>query len=221
MSSEGTPVPCPHRRSHHKASMKRCSSSQGAMSLPGVYLCILYLLSLSSCVISVSKASGSTISALTRRRILCELQEIRTDNISLAHPFNASDKHDSGIRLAPVRGNMLEWHFSFTGTEGSAYEEGLYHGAIILDQSYPNKAPIIQMLTPSGRWEVGKPICLSGTSLSCIDTIRLLTLDAPCSFSLSSRDLGFELDTSYSSFIFEELHDDAAEGGGRNYCNIR
>ena len=36
------------------------------------------------------------------------------------------------------------------------------HGRIQLDPDYPRKAPIISLLTPSGRWDVNKPICLSG-----------------------------------------------------------
>lgn len=63
-----------------------------------------------------------------------------------------------------MKGNLLEWHFTFTGIQGTAYEDGFYHGSIRLDPSYPLKPPSIYMLTPSGRWDVGKSICLSATN---------------------------------------------------------
>ena len=48
------------------------------------------------------------------------------------------------------------------GEIGTVYEGGLYHGLVRLDHEYPAKAPSICLLTPNGRWEVGKAICLSG-----------------------------------------------------------
>jgi ubiquitin-protein ligase len=46
--------------------------------------------------------------------------------------------------------------------KGSVYENGTYHGKILLDPEYPKKAPRISLLTHSGRWEINKDICLSG-----------------------------------------------------------
>eukprot|EP00600_Ochromonadales_sp_CCMP1393_P005853 CAMPEP_0174961698 /NCGR_PEP_ID=MMETSP0004_2-20121128/4385_1 /TAXON_ID=420556 /ORGANISM="Ochromonas sp., Strain CCMP1393" /LENGTH=264 /DNA_ID=CAMNT_0016210173 /DNA_START=150 /DNA_END=944 /DNA_ORIENTATION=+ len=59
---------------------------------------------------------------------------------------------------------MLEWHFSFTGVEGTPYEGGVYHGRIKLHREYPQKAPAISMMTPSGRWVVNQDICLSASA---------------------------------------------------------
>lgn len=61
-----------------------------------------------------------------------------------------------------MKKNLLEWHFSFTGIEGSNFEQGVYHGKIRLHPEYPQKAPAISISTPSGRWEVNADICLSG-----------------------------------------------------------
>ena len=47
------------------------------------------------------------------------------------------------------------------GPSDSAFAEGLYHGRIILPSEYPMKPPSIILLTPSGRFEVNKKICLS------------------------------------------------------------
>lgn len=103
------------------------------------------------------------INSLTLSRILSEWKEIRENNLSFDSPFkNSSD--ECGVRLSPLRNNLLEWHFSFTGLKDSDYTNGIYHGKIILHPSYPQKAPSISLLTPTGRWDVNTEICLSATS---------------------------------------------------------
>lgn len=62
---------------------------------------------------------------------------------------------------APLEDNMLEWHFTIKGPDGTDFEGGIYHGRITLPPEYPMKPPSIIMLTPNGRFEVGKKICLS------------------------------------------------------------
>ncbi|GIQ82707.1 hypothetical protein KIPB_003892 [Kipferlia bialata] len=59
---------------------------------------------------------------------------------------------------------LLEWHFSMLGPPDSVYEEGLYHGRITFPSEYPHKPPTLTMLTRSGRFEVGKKICMSNTA---------------------------------------------------------
>jgi ubiquitin-protein ligase len=110
--------------------------------------------------------SGKQIpgSSLGKTRILSEIRDIYNNKISTNQPFNTTDD-EIGIRLSPMKGNFLEFHFSFTGTEGSSYSGGIYHGRILLHPDYPRKAPAISVLTPTGRWECGKDICLSGTTL--------------------------------------------------------
>ena len=100
--------------------------------------------------------------ALSRKRILKEYKDIKDMGISMGVPFN-STQDEIGVRLCPTR-RILEWHFSFTGIEGSAYEGGVYHGRIVLPPDYPRRAPSIAVLTPNGRWEVDKDICLSATA---------------------------------------------------------
>ena len=56
---------------------------------------------------------------------------------------------------------MFEWHFTVRGPSDSDFEEGFYHGRIILPTEYPMKPPSIILLTPNGRFEINKKICLS------------------------------------------------------------
>ena len=100
---------------------------------------------------------------LSVKRILSEFRDVNQQGISFGVPFNTTND-ECGVRLAPIGRNMLEWHFSFTGIEGTPYQDGIYHGKIMLHPEYPRKAPSICVLTPNGRWEVGKPICLSASA---------------------------------------------------------
>jgi len=61
----------------------------------------------------------------------------------------------------PLEDNLFEWHFTIRGPPDSPFENGIYHGRIILPADYPFKPPNIVLLTPNGRFEVNKKICLS------------------------------------------------------------
>lgn len=61
----------------------------------------------------------------------------------------------------PLEDNLFEWHFTMRGPGESEFDGGLYHGRIILPPEYPMKPPSIILLTPNGRFEVYKKICLS------------------------------------------------------------
>lgn len=82
-----------------------------------------------------------------------------------------------------MKKNMLDWHFSFTGVEGTPYEGGVYHGTISLDQRYPRKAPVIRMSTASGRWKVNEDICLSGILLSHVLLTQIKARNVPITIS--------------------------------------
>lgn len=56
---------------------------------------------------------------------------------------------------------MFEWHFTIRGPSDTVYENGVYHGRIILPPEYPMKPPSLILLTPNGRFETNKKICLS------------------------------------------------------------
>lgn len=64
---------------------------------------------------------------------------------------------------APLDDNIFEWHFTIQGGDDTPYAGGLYHGRILLPPQYPHKPPDVVFLTPNGRFEVNKKICLSIT----------------------------------------------------------
>ncbi|KAJ5811561.1 hypothetical protein N7474_007862 [Penicillium riverlandense] len=65
-----------------------------------------------------------------------------------AHPTSESNLHD--------------WHFTLAGPPSpSPYASGLYHGRITFPAAYPLRPPSFRFLTPSGRFEVNREICLS------------------------------------------------------------
>jgi ubiquitin-conjugating enzyme E2 J1 len=86
------------------------------------------------------------------KRIMSEIQELQRNpsNEYVAYPLSED--------------NLFEWHFTVRGPSGTAFEGGLYHGRIILPAEYPYKPPDIMLLTPNGRFEVNKKICLSISS---------------------------------------------------------
>jgi len=61
----------------------------------------------------------------------------------------------------PLDDNLFEWHFTVKGPADSPFSDGYYHGRIILPTEYPMKPPSIILLTPNGRFETNKKICLS------------------------------------------------------------
>ncbi|XP_011502712.1 PREDICTED: ubiquitin-conjugating enzyme E2 J1-like [Ceratosolen solmsi marchali] len=61
----------------------------------------------------------------------------------------------------PLEENLFEWHFTVQGPPSTDFEGGIYHGKILLPPEYPMKPPNIILLTPNGRFEIKKKICLS------------------------------------------------------------
>ncbi|KAL8837515.1 MAG: hypothetical protein Q9170_002508 [Blastenia crenularia] len=84
----------------------------------------------------------------TMRRILKEATELRNNP-------------DATLHAAPLETNLFEWHFTLQGPPSTPYASGIYHGRIILPPTYPLRPPSFRFLTPSGRFEVNREICLS------------------------------------------------------------
>ncbi|KAK0932340.1 hypothetical protein LTR29_016091 [Friedmanniomyces endolithicus] len=85
----------------------------------------------------------------TIKRILKEASEL-------------ANQPSADYHAAPLETDLFEWHFTFRGPPSpSPFENGLYHGRIVLPPAYPLKPPSFRFLTPSGRFEVNREICLS------------------------------------------------------------
>ena len=87
-------------------------------------------------------------SALATRRLRKELMAIRKKPIE-------------NIVATPLETNILEWHYVITGTKGTPYDGGFYHGKLVFPKEYPLKPPGVLMFTPNGRFKTNRRLCLS------------------------------------------------------------
>jgi ubiquitin-protein ligase len=71
-------------------------------------------------------------------------------------------EHHRLLCIGPLASNLRHWHFSFRGC--GVYENGIYHGRILLPKDYPSTPPHVQLWTPSGRFIPYHDICLSASS---------------------------------------------------------
>ncbi|XP_050532776.1 ubiquitin-conjugating enzyme E2 J1-like [Daktulosphaira vitifoliae] len=85
------------------------------------------------------------------------VKRLMREAIELSQPTDEYSAH-------PLEDNLFEWHFTMRGPQSSEFEGGIYHGRILLPSEYPMKPPNIILLTPNGRWETNKKICLSISS---------------------------------------------------------
>ncbi|KZT59754.1 UBC-like protein [Calocera cornea HHB12733] len=65
---------------------------------------------------------------------------------------------------APLEDDIFEWHCTIRGPADTEFEGGLYHCRVLLPSEYPFKPPSIMILTPNGRFELNKKICISFTA---------------------------------------------------------
>lgn len=86
------------------------------------------------------------------RRLQRDLQRIESEGIN------------PQLKVSPSNHSMLEWHFVLHNLPcDTAYASGRYHGKLIFPEAYPHAPPALFMLTPSGRFETNKRLCLSMT----------------------------------------------------------
>ena len=84
------------------------------------------------------------------RRLTRELRSIQSN--PLVNPK---------VYTTPLESNILEWHYVIEGHDNSPYEGGYYWGKLIFPKEYPLKPPSVIMLTPNGRFQTGRRLCLS------------------------------------------------------------
>jgi ubiquitin-conjugating enzyme E2 J1 len=84
------------------------------------------------------------------KRLMREAQQMAKNPVREYHAY-------------PLDG-LLEWHFTMRGPDNSPYADGLYHGRILVPTNYPFHPPDVVLITPNGRFELEKRICLSISS---------------------------------------------------------
>jgi len=99
-----------------------------------------------------------SINKLTLKRINADFKK-----------FNEAEKENMYIYPNPE--NVLEIYFLIIGHPGSPYENGHYIGKLVHNPEYPIKAPDYYMLTPSGRFDINKKICLTNSSYHQADWV--------------------------------------------------
>eukprot|EP00927_Polykrikos_kofoidii_P048104 TRINITY_DN42331_c0_g1_i1.p1 TRINITY_DN42331_c0_g1~~TRINITY_DN42331_c0_g1_i1.p1 ORF type:complete len:733 (-),score=55.51 TRINITY_DN42331_c0_g1_i1:94-2199(-) len=66
------------------------------------------------------------------------------------------------LAVQPSPDDLLIWHFVLHSLPtDTPYAGGFYHGRLVFPPTYPHAPPSIFMVTPSGRLETGKRLCLS------------------------------------------------------------
>ncbi len=68
------------------------------------------------------------------KRIMSEIRELEKNP-------------DPNFVIQPLEGNLFEWHFTIRGPKDTEFEQGVYHGRLILPENYPYKPPDIMLLT--------------------------------------------------------------------------
>nr|BAT25225.1 host Ubc6 [Nitzschia sp. IriIs04] len=87
---------------------------------------------------------------LCTRRLTKELRALQKDPIK-------SPK----ITVQPNEANILEMHYVIEGSPDTAYAGGFYWGKLVFPKTYPLKPPSVMMMTPSGRFQPRRRLCLS------------------------------------------------------------
>lgn len=95
----------------------------------------------------------------------------------------------------PNPNNILEIYFLMYGLPNTKFQGGQYIGMISHNPEYPKKAPDYYMLTPNGRFDICKKICLTNSGFHQNDW-------APAAWNLVSILEGF------SSVFHSDFKDD-------------
>lgn len=96
-------------------------------------------------------AAKATASSNAVRRLGRELQQLE----------NSSNPQ---LVVRPTTDSLLVWHFVLHSLpEDTPFKDGCYQGKLVFPADYPHAAPSLLMLTPNGRLEVNRRLCLSMT----------------------------------------------------------
>src|SRR5207249_3119703 len=90
------------------------------------------------------------ISSICKKRLAGDLKMLRDDPLELIDAY-------------PDDKDTLVWYFLLRGPEKTDYHGGFYIGKVEHNPDYPMKGPNFLMLTPNGRFEIEKHICLTNS----------------------------------------------------------
>ena len=114
----------------------------------------------------------TTISLICKKRLLGDMKLLKRD----PHQY---------IDVSPDDKDILTWFFLIKGPDDSDYKNGYFIGKIMYTSEYPAKPPDFMMLTPSGRFDIGKKICLSNTGYHSSEWSPMWTMHATLTGFLS------------------------------------
>ena len=100
-----------------------------------------------------TKMSADTenfITPLAKKRLMGELR------LLLKEPMEYIDTY-------PDENDMLIWYFCIKGPVDTDYYGGYTIGMLLHSPKYPNAPPDYKLLTPNGRFETGRKICMTNT----------------------------------------------------------
>ena len=95
-----------------------------------------------------SNKVNSSLSMKRTKKLSREFQEI-------------IDNPNDNILVSYSEDLISEWHFLFTGLNGTPFEGGEYHGMLMFSEDYPFSPPSIRFITPNGRFQINKRVELS------------------------------------------------------------
>lgn len=98
----------------------------------------------------MSAANNSTLSLITKKRLINEMKLLTKDPLEV-------------VDIYPDQENMMIWYFLIKGPKDTHYENGAYIGKLLLSDNYPVTPVDFNMITPNGRFECDKKICLTIT----------------------------------------------------------
>lgn len=88
--------------------------------------------------------------SITDKRLRNEIKDLKKNKLDFAQAIQDEE-------------NKFIFYFLLKGDKNSDYNGGYYLGKIILPDTYPTKPGDFMMLTPNGRFETNKKICLTNS----------------------------------------------------------
>eukprot|EP00703_Trepomonas_sp_PC1_P000792 JAP95814.1 Ubiquitin-conjugating enzyme E2 [Trepomonas sp. PC1] len=80
---------------------------------------------------------------------------------ALVQQLRLSAKNPNYKIFIPDKSKSYVWHISYKGPVESDFDGGIYHAVVDLEH-YPQQAPKVAVVTPSGTYQVGENLCLIG-----------------------------------------------------------